>query len=141
MGIVDNIVCSLNCYTANEVVGTTAMQCAAFSNVDDWSYGTYTWQHTFPLSNDIEFSYSGSAWAALVVGGGSWNIQLTINTINRTDTGKVNSSPQISMAPMLIVRQGFQYALNIPYTDKDSTDTIKCRWSLAANGECGGEYI
>jgi hypothetical protein len=141
-GIVADIVCISNCFTASEVVGTTAMQCSAFSSVDDWSYGSYTWQHTFPLSNDIEFSYSGSAWASLVVGGSSatWDIKLKINTLNRTDTGKVNSSPQTIMAPMVIVRQGFDYALRIPYTDSDSTDTVRCRWSLAANGECAGEH-
>ena len=118
------------------------MRCIAFSatSLDDWSYGTYSFDHTFPITNDTEFSYSGTNWANLVVGGSSsaWEIRFTLNTMNRTDTGKVNSAPQTLLAPMVIVRQGFTYGITIPYTDSDVTDTVRCRWSLSSKGECSG---
>ena len=139
MSIVDNIRCLNNCFKSNEIIGTTAMQCTAFSLVNDWSYGSYTWLHTFPLSNDIQFSYSGNYWASLIVGGSNaaWSVKYKLNTLNRTDTGKVNSSPTTLLAPMIVIRQGFAYGISIPTMDADSSDTVKCRWSITA-AECGG---
>lgn len=141
-GIISNIVCQKNCFTTSEVVGTTVMYCTAFSpsTLDDWSYGTYNFNHTFLLSNDTELSFSGTNWANLVVGGttSAWEIRLTINTLNRTDTGYVNSSPKTLIAPMIVVRQGVEYGIKIPYVDPDVTDTVKCRWAVSAKGECAG---
>jgi hypothetical protein len=133
-----DILCVKNCLLSNQKVGSTVIKCVSFSNLNDWTYGAYTWQFTFPLSNDIEIDFSGSAWAALVVNGGNWEVKYTFSTLNRTDTGRVNSSPKALLAPMVVVRQGYQYGFNIPYIDSDTTDTIRCRWSLAAKSECAG---
>lgn len=109
-------------------------------SLDNWSSGAYSFDYTFPLSSDIQISYSGSSWANLVIGGGSgWMIKLTINTLNRTDTGTVNSTPQTLIAPVIIIRQGFTYGFKIPYKDRDATDTIRCRWAESAKGECDGK--
>lgn len=140
-GVISNIVCTRGCLTANEIIGTTIMQCAAYSpsSLDDWSYGTHSFDYVFQILKNISFSFSGSSWASLVVGGSSatWDINLTIDTTNQTYTGVVNSSPETLMAPLIVIRQGFSFGIYIPYTDKDVTNTIRCRWSLSVS-ECGG---
>lgn len=75
----------------------------------------------------------------LVIGAGTgWNIKFTISTQNRTDIGRVNSAPTALIAPVVNVRQGMSYGIRIAYVDNDY-DTVRCRWALASQGECGGE--
>ncbi len=41
------------------------------------------------------------------------------------------------MATITCIRKGFKYKLTIPTADADN-DIVKCRWSNATKGECGG---
>lgn len=104
-----NIVCRSGCARRNEVVGTTAIICTAFSVTDDWTYGTHTFTYNFIISDANIFSFIGSSWANLVVFGYNpstllgWEIRCRISTINRTDTGTVNNAPMTVMAPVITV--------------------------------------
>ena len=60
-----------------------------------------------------------------------------LNTLVRSDTGKVNNSPVSSVAPVITVRLGaFLTNIDLKPADADN-DNVRCRWASAAQKECG----
>ena len=137
------LVCQKNCLFKGERVGLTEIYCIAFSLEDDWSYGYNTFEFDFNKTDDYEFSYSSCCWAGLAVmgynstTGSSWEIRSSLNTNNRTDIQRVNTTPQTIMPPVVTVRLGFTYEIRIPAVDPDG-DIVRCRWSSWSLGECAG---
>ena len=62
MGIDDNIICDVGCFSANQVVGDTRMYCTAFSSIDDWSLGYKSYNVTFPSNVLAEIYFYGTNW-------------------------------------------------------------------------------
>ncbi|CAF1143126.1 unnamed protein product [Rotaria sordida] len=99
---------------------------------------------TFPLGAKQVLAYQGSAWLTLVSGAGQWSVATYINLAVRTDNGRINSSPETSIPPLITVPVNKQQVLRIPMIDNDN-DIVKCRWAsstvvIASTTitECGG---
>ena len=58
-------------------------------------------------------SFEGHAWVGLIYGGGSWSVWTTVNATKREDTGKLNSSPVTSTAPVVRVQQNCERVIDI----------------------------
>lgn len=121
-----DILCKLNCLTnVGEIVGSTDTYCVSYSTQDNWSYGTATFDHEFPMATYVEFTFEGNAWAALTTFGynfsgfGYYSVKCKLDTVNRTDTNEVNYAPLTIMPPVVTIRAGFSYQLSIPTTDQD----------------------
>lgn len=56
----------------------------------------------------------GGAWITLVKGGGNWVLRVTADIGPRPDTGKVNSSPTVTLPPVLRLQHGCNYTIRIP---------------------------
>jgi len=108
--------------------------CTFFSVKDNWSFGEHHITHVFNNVHDINTVTIGTVSNAWVSGiGGKWNISTTFSLVPRVDTGKINSSPQISPILPLHLQQGCKYTISLPVSDPDN-DTIRCRWAVGS--EC-----
>lgn len=58
-------------------------------------------------------SFQGRDWVQLVYGGGMWSVWTTVNVTKRQDTGKLNSSPVTSTAPVVRVQQNCERVVDI----------------------------
>ena len=58
-------------------------------------------------------SFEGGNWVTLIYGGGKWSMWTKVNATKREDTGKVNSSPVTSTAPIVRVQQNCKRVINI----------------------------
>ena len=58
-------------------------------------------------------SFEGNAWVSLIYGGGRWSVWTTVNATKREDTGKLNSSPVTSTAPVVRVQQNCERVIEI----------------------------
>lgn len=93
-GPASGIYCDTGCATMGESIGTTNFYCTDYSVASDWTYGQKTWTYTVPKTADYEASFTGGAWISLQVGGGgNWEVRVMLNTLVRSDTGKVNIAP------------------------------------------------
>ena len=64
--------------------------------------------------------FIGSAWIALVRGGGSWEIRVKGNLSPRSDNGRINSSPTTVVSPVYRLQHGATYTITIPGTEASS---------------------
>ena len=122
----------LNCqYGCSEtILSTMSYVCTYFSAEDDWSFGEYHIAHVFDNVLDetaVTIGTLGGTWTGV---GGSWNISTTFSLRKRTDTGKINSSPQILPTPPLRLQQGCVHTIPLAVTDPDN-DTVQCRWAVS----------
>ena len=72
--------------------------------------------HSFYEVNIILFirnSFEGYAWVRLIYGGGSWSVWTAVNATKRKYTGKLNSSPVTSTAPVVRVQQNCERVIDI----------------------------
>ena len=120
-----------------ESIGTADFYCTNFNVADNWSYGQKTWTYTVPKTADYEASFTGGNWIPLVVGGnGAWEVRVMLNTLVRADTGKINNAPVSSVSPVIVVRAGFNYGVDLNPADADG-DNVRCRYASASLNECG----
>ena len=138
IGPTDGITCKTGCRVTGESIGNVQFFCTSFSASESWSYGERKFIYTIPKVSLYKASFTGCCWISLYNGmAPAWEIPVSINSLVRTDTGKINSSPITKMFPVIRIRSGLQQKITIPISDKDN-DIIKCRWSSLSNGECGG---
>lgn len=128
------------------IVGRDLVICESFSELDDWSTGVNQFIFEFPKVEDYAFSYMGQTWTSLEAYGigfnyanSFWTIKYTLTTLNRSDTGLVNSSPRVTMAPVVSIPLDSVYNISIPILDPDD-DIVKCRWADSLLNECGGYF-
>jgi hypothetical protein len=134
-GVSENIKCIRGCRVANETVGTTLVYCAAYSVSENWSYGTSTFNYSAPKSGNYSITYASGAFGLIMAVGynatgtpssASWQLTLTLNLLNRSDTHVINTTPVTLISPFISVPKGIQYALKIPFIDADA-DTVRCK--------------
>ena len=109
--------------------------CTYFSVEDNWSFGEYHMTYDFNYAfheNTVTIGTVSGDWIN-EVGEGNWNISTTFSLVTRTDTGKINSSPQVLPTPPLNLQQGCSYTIPLAVSDPDN-DTVKCRWAVGS--EC-----
>jgi hypothetical protein len=136
-----NLTCVGNCSTQNNYPSTVidiVTDCVSYSA----SLGMLTSQrsHNITLNENTYFwiAYRGSSWRTLQNSvGSSWSIVSLIDLIRRPD-GLINTPPvpQITSPQYVIVNT--TTAINIPVTDVNTGDNIRCRWS-SANRYCRRE--
>ena len=75
------------------------------------------------------FSYQGCCWISLSrYSSGSWLVSTIVNLTQRSDSGKINSSP-VSRSPAIVrFQEGCPQFLRIPVEDPDG-DVVRCRQS------------
>ena len=95
--------------------------------------------------------FSGCCWPD----SSSWDLKIYVDVMNKA-AGEVNTSPVSLMLPVIRIQHGCgQGTINIPgmcctnvhlwlstkeifiVDDADGEDTVKCRWALESNQECG----
>jgi hypothetical protein len=138
IGPSSSIACRQGCTIAGESIGNTQFYCTAFSASENWSYGEKKFTFTIPQVALYQASFTGCCWISLYDGTApSWEIGISLNSIVRTDTKNINSSPITSMFPVVRIPINRSKNITIPVSDPDK-DVIKCRWSAAVPGECTG---
>ncbi|XP_053395504.1 uncharacterized protein LOC123523715 isoform X3 [Mercenaria mercenaria] len=127
---------SMSCITGcSGTIGSLAFYCTDFKT-GAWSSGMNSFTYN-PSVNQFTFGFQSSAWFSLQEGGSSWSLIATVDFEERSDTGKINSSPTVDMPPVLYWQHGCSYTFTLPVSDIDG-DTVKCRWASSTKGECGG---
>ena len=110
--------------------------CTYYSIEDNWLFGEYHTTYDFSNvtdQNTVTIGYNSIAWIGAI--GGSWNVSTTFSVVRRTDTGQINSSPQVLPTTPLYLQQGCSYTIPLPISDPDN-DTVQCRWAVGT--ECKG---
>ncbi|XP_052795625.1 sushi, von Willebrand factor type A, EGF and pentraxin domain-containing protein 1-like [Mya arenaria] len=118
-------------------VGSLLYQCTDFDAIEDWTTGRYTVRYT-PSVSVFSFGYAGCCWiSTLMVGAdSSWSFKASVDLTLRSDTGLINRSPTVEMAPVVALLRGCDYVISLPVGDVDG-DIVRCRWANAAD-ECSG---
>ena len=124
--------CQYGC--SDTIMSKMSYVCTYFSVEDNWSFGEHQVTHNFNNQSDNDTITIGTVNNALYFTY-NWNVSTTFSLIKRSDTGQINSSPQVLPTPPLRLQYGCSYTIPLAVSDPDN-DTIKCRWAVGS--ECGG---
>ena len=126
---------SLTCHSGcSGAVSTMQYKCTDFSTTEDWSYGERKIFYTFPSSESITIGFSGCCWISPF--SNSWNLISKFSMVPRNDTGVINSTPRATTSPVIRLQSGCNHTIEIPVTDPDEDDIVRCRWATGV--ECSG---
>ncbi|CAF1070106.1 unnamed protein product [Adineta ricciae] len=127
--------CMSSCPPNVSTLNAVTVPCTGFNQIEQYVSGEG--RFTFQVSPNYRFRaiFSGSAWFALVTGGGNWSIAVEINTYLRPN-GRYNQAPIVTMLPIIRLRRFLTYNIKINVADNDF-DRYKCIWSNTSD-ECGG---
>ena len=121
-------------YGCSGNIANLPFRCTRVSVQDDWVFGVYSLIHNFSSSNIQDIITVGTTGCCFV-GGGNWNVSTTFRLARRNDTNNINSTPRISVDPVIRVQEECNRTIVLYVSDPDG-DTVRCRW---ANGtECDG---
>ncbi|KAH3836216.1 hypothetical protein DPMN_109587 [Dreissena polymorpha] len=132
----DSMTCFSGC-TGN--VGSLQFLCTDYNTGnDDWTTGRNTITYT-PGSTAFTFGYTSCCWISTLVYGrdSDWRFQATVDMSVRNDTGIINRSPTVEMAPIAVLLSGCTYTIQLPVGDVDG-DIVRCRWASGVLNECAG---
>ncbi|XP_052687753.1 uncharacterized protein LOC128166542 isoform X2 [Crassostrea angulata] len=134
-----NLYCREGCNSTSSI-STMRGKCIAFSAGEDWSLGEGSFLFTVPTPGiQYTFRLEGCCWQSLSNGAssGSMRMTLTADLQPRSDTGVINSSPVVTMTPVVRLLAGCQHSLRIPVIDADG-DIVRCRFPTSnSTNECG----
>ena len=124
-----SITCQYGC--SGVIISRMSFICTYFSAEDDWTFGEYHTTSFFNSVSDENTVTIGTTRFNWIkeAGDDDWNVSTTFSLTNRTDTGKINSSPRIVPTPPLYLQQGCNYTIALPVSDPDN-DTVQCRWAV-----------
>lgn len=98
-------------------------------------------------TDNLQLSFTDSPWDRLanygynstkINGTQGWELRHKVDTNQRPDTGRINSSPTTSLInPVLVLPKNIKYTFKIPIADDDN-DYLRCRWSSWMKSECNG---
>ncbi|XP_061188491.1 uncharacterized protein LOC133196641 [Saccostrea echinata] len=131
----------LYCRTGcNTQISSMHGKCIAYSSSENWSLGEGTFTFTLPTPGiNYVFRMEQCCWQTLTTGASSKNVRMTMtaNTAPRVDTGVINSSPVVTMAPIIRLLYNCPHTFRIPVIDADG-DIVRCRFSSGSDtDECG----
>ena len=129
----DKINCQYSC--SGDIISPISYVCTYFSLEDNWTFGEYYTTYDFNGVSDrntVTIGTVNTAWISAV--GSRWNVSTTFSLVTRSDTGKINSSPQVLPTPPLRLQQGCSYTIPLAVSDPDN-DTVKCRWAVGSECE------
>jgi hypothetical protein len=135
IGVSDSIYCEDGCLSQWETVGTTEIYCQGYSEEENWTYGVNTFVYLAKKTDNYQVFYYSCCWGPLgafgvgSTGFGNWELRLIQNLLNRTDTGKINTTPISLTAPFVTLPQDIVYTMKIPYVDVDG-DVVRCELCL-----------
>ncbi|CAG2206265.1 unnamed protein product [Mytilus edulis] len=125
----ENIQCQSGCAG---IITKNYLYCTDFSETEDWTIGVMNFKYTLPVSNTKKFQFglTGCCWLPLNEAGAEagYILRARVDLTNRSDTGRINSSPISAMQPVFRLNQGCDYIIKIPVADDDG-DTVRCRWA------------
>eukprot|EP00105_Crassostrea_gigas_P037277 XP_019921425.1 PREDICTED: integrin beta-like protein D [Crassostrea gigas] len=113
-----NLYCREGCNSTSSI-STMRGKCIAFSTGEDWSLGEGSFLFTVPTPGiQYTFRLEGCCWQSLSNGAssGTMRMTLTADLQPRSDTGVINSSPVVTMTPVVRLLAGCQHSLRIPGT-------------------------
>ncbi|VDI51811.1 Hypothetical predicted protein, partial [Mytilus galloprovincialis] len=126
---IENIQCQSGCAG---IITKNYIYCTDFSETEDWTIGVMNFKYTLPVSNTKKFHFglTGCCWLPLNEAGyeAGYILRARVDLTNRSDTGRINSSPISAMQPVFRLNQGCDYTIKIPVADDDG-DTVRCRWA------------
>ncbi|CAF1317920.1 unnamed protein product [Rotaria sp. Silwood1] len=121
------------CSTWNSNLIYTKTYCTDYSINGSVSSGEIYYIRTVSLNIAFSIAFASGNWfASLVVGAnGLWSVINRINTILRPD-GYLNNSPVATTLPVIYKAINTQHVHVVQISDLDSTDTLRCRWSIGS---------
>nr|XP_022301288.1 uncharacterized protein LOC111109459 [Crassostrea virginica] len=131
--------CRAGCNSTSSVSSLYG-RCIAFSASEDWTLteGSFLFKAPTPgIAYTLRTEFC--CWQSLRNGGSSSDIRLTMTADlrPRTDTGVINSSPVVTMTPIVRLLSGCSHQIQIPVIDADG-DIVRCRFPTSSNSnECG----
>ncbi|XP_078331912.1 uncharacterized protein LOC111109459 isoform X4 [Crassostrea virginica] len=131
--------CRAGCNSTSSVSSLYG-RCIAFSASEDWTLteGSFLFKAPTPgIAYTLRTEFC--CWQSLRNGGSSSDIRLTMTADlrPRTDTGVINSSPVVTMTPIVRLLSGCSHQIQIPIIDADG-DIVRCRFPTSSNSnECG----
>ncbi|XP_062599940.1 integrin beta-like protein A, partial [Saccostrea cucullata] len=132
-----NLYCRMGC---DKQISSMHGKCIAYSSSEDWSLGEGSFMFTLPTPGiSYVFRMEQCCWQTLTTGASSKDIRMTMtaNTAPRADTGVLNSSPVVTMAPIIRLLNNCPHTFRIPVLDPDG-DIVRCRFPNKNNtDECG----
>ena len=123
------ILCVATCPSNLTVLGSVQVPCTGFNTGEQYAMGEG--RFTFKVPRNVSFiaTFNESAWFALVTGSNlPWSVAVQIQTFRRTDTGRYNNAPVITMLPIYRLRNLVSYSIKINVADNDY-DPYICLWS------------
>ena len=114
-------------------ISSMLYRCTDFSRAEDWSYGERRLAYNFTGTAPITIGFSGCCWISPF--SSYRNLSTTFSIMRRNDTGRINSTPRATTAPVIYVQEGCNHTISIAVNDPDD-DTVRCRWAQGL--ECGG---
>ena len=107
-------------------ISSMLYRCTDFSEAEDWSYGERRLAYTFSGTTPITIGFSGGDWISPF--NSRWNLSTTFSITRRNDTGRINSTPRATTAPVIYVQEGCNHTISIAVNDPDD-DIVGCRWA------------
>ena len=129
--------CIRNCPSGVANLGSVRVPCTGFNTGEQYAMGEGRFTVSIPENSSFIASFSSSAWFPLVTGNNlPWSVAVQIQTFRRTDTGRYNNAPIITMLPIYRLRNLVSYSIKINVADNDF-DPYICLWSIGSD-QCGG---
>lgn len=133
---------SVTCVTGSCPVSfglTSDTYCTDYSVDSIVSSGEKSNVVTINVGTSFSVGYISGAWFGnLVVGAnGAWNIVNLISTVIRPDN-YINTSPVATTLPVIYKQVNIQHVHVVQMADFDSTDVLKCRWSIGSTSNING---
>ena len=125
------LVCQYGC-PSTVSISSMFYRCTDFSEAEDWAYGERRLAYNFSGTAPITVGFSGCCWISPF--DSRWNLSTTISITRRNDTGRINSTPRATTAPVIYVQEGCNNTISIAVNDPDD-DIVRCRWAQGV--ECG----
>ena len=126
------LVCQYGC-PSRVSISSMLYRCTDFSEAENWSYGVRRLAYNFSSPTPITIGFSGCCWISPF--SSHWNLSTTFSITRRNDTGRINSTPRATTAPVIYVQEGCNNTITIAVNDPDD-DIVRCRWAQGV--ECGG---
>ena len=129
------LTCLQGC-SGNPTISQLSYVCTDFSAEENWSFGENTLLFNFSaLSTNTHSITIGTATCCWIPPFSSWRLATILNLAKRNDTGRINSSPRATTAPVIRLQEGCNHTIPLAVSDPDG-DTVRCRWARGSS-ECG----
>ncbi|MEQ2282095.1 hypothetical protein AMECASPLE_036972 [Ameca splendens] len=129
---IDQWVCGGNCGKETQTLASTKVE----EVTGEWCQSEGIITRLLPNNTGFKTVSAGGNWINNIQNGVvSWRAVTDVELRNRSDIGKPNTSPQITILPALRVPSNCLRNIDLLAFDPDG-DTVKCRYGNTSDSEC-----